>query len=258
MLTETKTHPIRDSITMFGRSMRTTLRHPDTLVTGMFVPVLLMLLFVYVFGGAMNMGEYSVVDFIVPGILMQVLGQVSSNTAIGMNGDLRTGMIDRFRSMAISKSALMNGHMLSALVRNIVTATLVIGTAILIGFRPTANVFDWLMILGVLVLYILVLTWCAIIVGLVSGTAESAAGGMMLAFILPYISSGFVPTDTMPAALRVFAENQPMTPIINTLRSLMLGRGPGDDLWLAIVWCAGILVVSYVVAVQIYKRKLTK
>lgn len=258
MPTQIKTRPIRDAITMFGRSLRTTIRQPDTLVTGMFVPVLVMLLFVYVFGGAMNMGDYSVINFIVPGIILQVLGQCSTNTAIGINTDVHKGMIDRFRSMPISKSALLNGHMLAALLRNLVTAALIIATAILIGFRPEANVLEWLAIAGMLALYILVLTWLAVIVGLISRNAESAAGGMMLAFILPYISSGFVPTETLPTALRVFAEHQPMTPIINTLRSLMLGRGLGDDIWLALVWCVGILVVAYFAAVQIYKRKMTK
>jgi len=243
---------------MFGRSMRVTLRHPDTLVTGMFVPVLVMLLFVFVFGGAMDMGDYSVVNFIVPGIILQVLGQASTNTAIGVNGDMQTGMIDRFRSMPIGKSALLNGHVLAALVRNLVTAGLVIGTAILIGFRPTASFSGWLAIAAVLALYILVLTWLAVIMGLISRSAEAASGGMMLAFILPYISSGFVPTDTLPRGLQIFAEHQPMTPVINTLRSLMLGRGPGDDIWVAVAWCVGILAVSYVVAVQIYKRKMTK
>jgi len=217
-----------------------------------------MLLFVFVFGGAMDFGGYAIVNFIVPGVILQVLCQACGSTAVGVTIDMKKGMIDRFRSMAIARSSFLNGHVLAAVVRNSVTTALIIGVSMLIGFRPEAGFLDWLAIIGLLLLLILALSWIAMIMGLTSSDPEAAAGIASLGAIIPYLSSGFVPTHTMPWAIRIFAENQPMTPIINTLRSLMLGRGPGDDIWLAILWCVGILVVSYVIAVQIYKRKMTK
>jgi len=217
-----------------------------------------MLLFVFVFGGAMDFGAYSILNFIVPGVILQVLCQASGSTAVGVTTDMKKGMIDRFRSMAISKSAFLNGHVLAAVVRNSITTVLIIAVSVLIGFRPAAGFLDWLAAIGMLLLLILTLSWVAMIIGLTSNNPEDASGITSLGAVIPYLSSGFVPTDTMPWAVRIFAENQPMTPIINTLRSLMLGRGPGDDLWLAIAWCVGILIVTYVISLNIYKRKLTK
>jgi ABC-2 type transport system permease protein len=170
---------------------------------------------------------------------------------------MHKGIIDRFRSMDISKSSVLTGHVLSAIVRNMIATSVVIGVAFAIGFRPQAGLISWLIIVGVLLLYMLAITWIAVICGLVAKTPESAGTMPFLLFVLPYISSGFVPVETMPNALRIFAENQPMTPIIDTMRALMLGLPLENNLLKAVIWSTGIIVVSFAAAVQIYRRKTT-
>jgi ABC-2 type transport system permease protein len=242
---------------MFKRCLITSLRNPENIGTAIFVPAIVMLLFGLIFGNVMNVGEYSYIDFIVPGIILQTVAQAVTSVAISVNNDMRKGIIDRFRSMDIAKSSVLTGHVLSAIVRNMIATAVVVGVAAAIGFRPQAGFIDWLIIVGILVLYMLAITWIAVICGLIAKTPESAGTMPFLLFVLPYISSGFVPVETMPAALRWFAENQPMTPIIDSMRALMLDMPAGNNILLAVIWSVGITAVTFTIAVQVYKRKLS-
>jgi len=238
--------------------MKIALRNGEALIQATITPIFLMLLFGAVFGNIVDVGGYSYVAFIIPGIILQAIGQASQYTAINVSTDMTKGIIDRFRSMPISKSAFLVGHAGASIVRNAFTAAIILITAFAIGFRPEAGFLDWLLIIGVLLLVVAAITWIAVLCGILAKSPESSSGLMFPLFIIPFISSGFAPTETLHGSIRWFAERQPMTPIINTLRSLMLGRGMGDDFWLAVIWCIGILLVAYIVAVQIYKRKMTK
>lgn len=246
---------VLDVATMFKRCLLLSLRSLDALFTSIAQPILLMLLFVYVFGGAVDVGGMSYVNYIVPGVILQCIGQCATTTAISINNDMKRGIIDRFRSMPIAKSSVLTGHALSAVVRNIVTTSLVIGLALLIGFRPAAGIVQWFIIIGILLLFMLAITWISIIFGLIANSAESASSFAVVTIVLPYLSSGFVTTETMPAALRVFAENQPMTPIIETIRSLLMNATMDANFLPAIMWCVGMLVVAYIGAVMIYQHK---
>ena len=250
---------LRDSKTMFIRSMKLTFRSPDTIVTNTFVPAILMVVFVYVFGGAMDVGEISVVNFIVPGIILQCIGQSSPTIAIGINNDISKGVVDRFRTMPIAKSSLLIGNVLAAILRSIITVAAVIGSALLVGFRPQAGFIEWLLVIVIIVLYVTMIAWLGVVSGVFSKESESAAGLMYLVGVLPFISSGFVPTETMPRVLRVFAENQPMTPVINSVRALLLNDPvPDGALRLALLWCIGLTTVFYAIATYLYNRKFTK
>lgn len=252
------THSIQDTWTMFKRCMLLSLRNLDAFLTGIGTPILMMLLFVYVLGGAMNVGNVNYVDYLVPGILLQCIGQCGSTTAISVNNDLKRGIIDRFRSMPIASSSILIGHALAAIIRNIITTSLILAMALLIGFKPIAGIIQWFIVVGVLVLFITAITWISIIFGLIASSTESANGISAFIMFLPYLSSGFVPTETMPIALRIFAEKQPMTPIIETIRSLLMNRTMDKNFLPAILWCIGLFVVAYVGAVIIYKKKAVK
>ncbi|MCL2569223.1 MAG: ABC transporter permease [Oscillospiraceae bacterium] len=245
-----------DSMTMFGRSLKLSMRSPEAIFMALIVPAVLMVVFVYVFGGAMDVGGYSVVNFIVPGIILQTIGQGMPAIAVRVNSDMTKGIVDRFRTMPIAKSSILVGHAFATLVQSAITVAATIGAALLVGFRPSAGLIEWLMIAGILVLYIFMMAWLAVVSGVHAKESESAAGLMSMIGILPFLSSGFVPTETMPWALRVFAENQPMTPIINTMRALMLDQPlPDGALRAAILWCVGLTVVFYGMALAIYQRK---
>ena len=251
-------YAVMDSFTMFKRCMLLSFRNLDSLITGILIPVLMMFLFVYVFGGSMNVGDGSYVNYIVPGVILQCVGQCAAITAISVNNDMKKGIIDRFRSMPITKSSVLTGHASAAIIRNMVTTALVIGVALLIGFRPTANITQWLVVIGILFIYIMAITWLSIIFGLVSNSAESAQVISIVILLLSYFSSGFVATESMPTALRAFAENQPLTPIIETIRSLLMNTLTDGNMIIAITWCIAIFAVSYMIAVQIYRRRLAK
>ena len=249
----------RDSKTMFIRSIMLALRSPEAIAMALLVPASLMVVFVYVFGGAMDVGGMSVVNFIVPGIILQTIGQGVPAITVRINNDMTKGVVDRFRTMPIAKSSVLVGHVLATLLQSLVTVSVTIGAALLVGFRPSAGVVEWLMVVGILVLYINMMAWLATLTGVHAKDPESAAGLMAFVGMLPFISSGFVPTDTMPVVLRVFAENQPMTPIINSVRALMLGQPiPDGALRAALLWSIGLTVVFYVLAMHIYKRKTAK
>jgi len=242
---------------MFKRCLRTSLRNPDTFGTAIIVPAALVLLFDLIFGRGMDVGSFSYIDFVLPGIILQTVAQGVSASAICVNNDMTKGIIDRFRSMDISKSSVLTGHVLGALVRNMVTAAIAIGVALLVGFRPQAGFAGWLAIGGILALYMLAITWIAVICGLIAKTPESAGTMPFLFFLLPYVSSGFVPTESLSGGIKWFAENQPMTPIIDSMRALMLGTPTGNALPIALLWTVGITVAAFTIATQIYKRKLS-
>jgi len=182
----------------------------------------------------------------------------SATTAFGIHKDMTTGIIDRFRSMAIAKSAVISGHVWVSVIRSMAITAATIAAAFAIGFRPAAGFTDWLLISAVLTLFIIAMTWVVVIFGLIAKDSESISGTSFLLTILVFLSSAFAPTESLPTALRVFAENQPMTPVINALRNLMLGFPMDGELTVAIAWCVGITVVAFVVSVQIYKSKLTR
>lgn len=247
---------VLDAVTMFKRCLLLSMRSLDALLTSIAQPILLMLLFVYVFGGSMDVGGMNYINYIVPGVILQCIGQCATITAISVNNDMKRGIVDRFRSMPIAKSSVLIGHALSAVVRNIITTSLLIGLALLIGFRPTAGITQWFAVIGILLLFMLAITWISIIFGLIAGSAESASSFAVVTIVLPYLSSGFVTTETMPAALRIFAENQPMTPIIESIRSLLMNATLDENFLPAVLWCVGMLIVAYVGAIILYNRKV--
>lgn len=248
---------VQDTNTMFKRCMILSLRNLDAFLTGIGTPILMMLLFVYVLGGAMNIDNMKYLDYLVPGIILQCIGQCGSTTAISVNHDLKKGIIDRFRSMPITSSSVLTGHALAAILRNIITTSLILFMAFFIGFKPVADIMHWIIVIGILLLFMAAITWLSIIFGLISGSAESANGISAIIMFLPYLSSGFAPTNTMPKALRVFAENQPMTPIIEAIRSLLMNSTLDKNFLPAILWCVSILTIAYVLANLIYKVKQT-
>jgi len=250
---------IHDSKTMFFRSMKLAFRSPDSMMMALIVPAILMVVFVYVFGGAMDVGGFSVVNFIVPGIILQTIGQGVPTIAVRINNDLTKGVVDRFRTMPVAKSSILVGHVLANLLMSLLTVATTIGAALLVGFRPSASFTEWLAVVGIIALYILMMGWLAMVSGVFSKDPESAAGLMALVGVMPFLSSGFVPTETMPTVLRVFAENQPMTPIINTLRALLLDQPiPDGALRNALLWCVGLSIAFYALALHLYKRKTAR
>ena len=247
-----------DSYTMFRRCLIKTQRSPEAMAMALLVPIVMMILFGYVFGGIVDIGGVSYLNFIVPGIIVQCVTNASTSTAYGLHKDMTTGIIDRFRSMSIAKSAVISGHVWVSVIRNLIIAALTIATAVAIGFRPEAGFTSWLIITGIITLFIIAITWVVIIFGLIAKDPESISGMGLLVTIMVFLSSAFTPTESLPTVLRVFAENQPMTPVINVLRSLMLGLPLNGELLPAIIWCVGITIVAFALSVLIYKSKLTK
>jgi ABC-2 type transport system permease protein len=233
------------------------MRNPEALVQATITPFFLMVLFGTVFGSIADIGDFNYIDFIIPGIILQSVAQASQYSAINVNTDMMKGIIDRFRSMPISKSAVLIGHAGAGIVRNAITATVIIGTAFILGFRPQGGFMNWILVLGFLMLIIIALSLIAVLSGLLSKTPEGSSGLMFPLFILPFVSSGFAPTDTMPGGIRWFAEIQPMTPIINSIRALMLDMPTDNSLWIALAWCVGIIIMAFFAAAQVYRRKLT-
>jgi ABC-2 type transport system permease protein len=243
-----------DSLTMAGRCLRLTMRNLDALLTSLLLPVMLMLLFVYLFGGAIQTGT-SYVTYVVPGVLLLCAGFGASTTAVSVSNDMTGGIIDRFRSMDIGGASVLAGHVAASVVRNAASTVLVFGVAFLIGFRPSAGPLDWLAAAGVLLLFILAFSWLSAAVGLLAKSPEAASGFTFLVMFLPYPSSAFVPIDTMPAWIHGFADNQPVTPVIETLRGLLLGTPVGASLWPALAWCCGILVASIALSSVLFRRR---
>jgi ABC-2 type transport system permease protein len=246
-----------NEFTFIARSLRHTVRNVDALIMAIVLPVILMLLFTYVFGGAIEPGgDY--VNYVVPGIILLCAGFGSASTAVDVANDMTTGIIDRFRTMPIRSFAVLTGHVVASLARNLLATAVVVVAALAVGFRPTANALEWLGAVGLIALWILAITWLYAAIGLAARSVEAASGfGFALLFV-PYLSSAFVPTDTMPAFLRWIAENQPVTPIIETIRSLLMGTPMGDSAWWAVGWCLAIIVGSYLWGVWLFRRRTAR
>ncbi|BDV29609.1 ABC transporter permease [Microbacterium terricola] len=251
------THFFGDTAVLTSRSLRHILRSPDTIITTAVTPVALMLLFVFVFGGAIDTGALSYIDYMLPGILLITIASGIAYTAYRLFLDLQGGIFERFQSMPIARSASLWAHVLTSLVANLASIVIVVGVALLMGFRTGAGVWGWLAVTGMLVLFTLALTWIAVIAGLSAKTVDGASAFSYPLIFLPFISSAFVPTETMPAPVQWFAENQPVTSIVNSIRDIFSGQPVGDDIWVALAWCLGILVVAYFGAMAIYRRKIS-
>lgn len=246
--------PVADALIMIRRSLRLTLRNVDTLMIALALPIMLMLLFVYLFGGAIETGTLYV-TYVVPGVMMLCAGYGSSLTAISVANDMTNGIMDRFRSMDVRGAAVLAGHVLASTVRNMFSMLLVLAVAFLIGFRPQADPLDWLLAAGVLLLFVLAMSWVSAVIGVLVRNPEAASGFTFFVLFLPYPSSALVPIDTMPSWIQGFAEHQICTPVIETLRALMHGTPIGDNGWLALAWCGGVLALSVVLSGVLFRRK---
>jgi ABC-2 type transport system permease protein len=245
---------LRHTGILFGRSMRHILRSPDTIITVTITPLILMLLFVYVFGGAIDVGTDRYVQYLLPGILLIAIASGIAYTALRLFTDVQQGLFSRFHSMPIGRSSILWAHVLTSLVSNGISVVILIAVALAMGFRSSVGVLAWLAVIGILALFTLALTWLAVIPGLTAKTIDGAGAFSYPLVFLPFISSAFVPTDTMPTPVRVFAEHQPVTSLVETLQALLNDRPVGNDIWVALAWCVGIAVVAYFFAMRVYKR----
>ena len=246
-----------DTAALTGRSLRHITRSPDTIITTTIMPIAFLLLFVYVFGGAINTGSDSYVNYLLPGILLITIATGISYTAFRLFLDMKSGIFERFQSMPIARSSVLWAHVLTSLVANLVSVVVVVLVALLMGFHSGAGVLDWLAVAGILLLFTLALTWIAVIPGLTAKSPDGASAFSYPLIFLPFISSAFVPTDSMPGAVRAFAENQPVTTIVNTIRDLLTQQPVGTDIWIALAWLVGILIVAYTFAMATYRRKIS-
>ncbi len=244
-----------DTAVMSGRVLRHTFRSMDTLISVIIMPVLIMLMFVYVLGGAMKPGATDYVNYVVPGILMFTILSVVAYTAFRINNDISGGMFDRFHSMPVSKSAVLGGHVVTSVVFSAVSTVAVLIVAFLVGFRPEAGFFGWLGAAGLMLLFSLALTWMSVTFGLLANSAEGASAFAYPVLGLLFISSAFAPTDSMPGVVKAFAEHQPMTPIIEAARALLMNEPAQNSAWVAVLWCVGIWVFFYAASMRAYKRK---
>ncbi len=249
---------LSDMGVMLGRSMRHIMRSVDTIFTVCITPIAMMLLFVYVLGGAIQSGADNYVNYLLPGILLIAIASGISYTSYRLFQDKQRGIIERFHSMPVARSSVLWGHVLTSVVSNVISVAVIILVALIMGFRSSAGILSWLAVAGILVLFTLALTWVAAIAGLSANSMEGATAFSYPLIFLPFISSAFVPTDTMPSAVRAFAENQPVTSIVETIRALLADQPVGHDIWAALAWSLGILIVAYVFAVRTYKSQSSR
>ncbi len=249
-------HFFSDMSVMLGRSMRHIFRSMDTIITVTLMPIAFMLLFVYVFGGAIRTGTNNYVDYLLPGILLIAIASGISYTAYRLFLDVQGGIFERFHSMPIARSTVLWGHVLTSLVSNAISVVVIILVALIMGFRSSAGILSWLAVAGILALFTLALTWIAAIAGLSAKSVDGAGAFSYPLILLPFISSAFVPTQSMPPVVRAFAENQPVTSIVDAIRSLLAGQPVGNDIWIALAWCVGIMLVAYVFAMRAYKKRV--
>ncbi len=250
----------RDSATMLRRDVRHSLRVPMMTISGICVPVLFLLLFAGVFGRALSAGlgtapGASYIDYLTPGILVMTAGFAAEGTAISVCTDASEGIFSRFRTMAISRSSVLNGQVAGSMIRTLITAAVVIAVAVLLGFRPTAGPVEWIAATGVFAMLALALIWLTVAFGLLAKTPAGANSLALLPAILPFVSSAFIPTGSMSGGVRWFAQNQPFTPIIDTVRGLLTGTGIGNSAMLAIAWCVGLTLAGYFWARALYNRR---
>jgi ABC-2 type transport system permease protein len=257
----TLSYAVADSATMLRRDLRHMLRYPSMTLQLVGMPIVFLLLFVYVFGGTLGAGlggasgdRATYLEYVTPGILLMTVAAVAQGTAISVAMDMTEGIIARFRTMAISRASVLTGHVVGSMIQTMLSMTVVIGVALLIGLRPSAGPVEWVAAIGVLALITLALTWLTVALGMVTKSVEAASNLPMPLVFLPFLGSGFVPTDSMPVGLRWFAEYQPFTPVIETVRGLLLGSAIGNSAVIAIAWCAGITLVGYLWAKKLYNR----
>ena len=250
-------HFFGDTVLLTGRSLRHVTRSPDTIITTTITPIALMLLFVYVFGGAIDTGSDQYVNYLLPGILLITIASSISYTAFRLFTDMKGGIFERFQSMPIARSSVLWAHVLTSLVASLISLVVVVLVALLIGFRSGAGVLAWLAVTGILILFTLALTWLAVIAGLSAKTVDGASAFSYPLIFLPFISSAFVLTATMPGPVRAFAENQPVTSIVNTIRDLYTQQPVSTAIWIALAWCVSLLIVAYAFAMAIYDRMIS-
>jgi ABC-2 type transport system permease protein len=260
----TLTYAVTDSATMLRRQLTHLRRYPSLTVMLIGLPVVFLLLFVYVFGGTLGAGlggaaggRAAYANYLAPGIIMLTVATVAQGTAISVAMDMTAGIMARFRTMAIARVSVLTGHVLGSLVQALLATAVVTGVAVLVGFRPTATPLEWLAAIGVLLMIAFALTWLCVAMGLAAKSVETASNTPMFLMLLPFLGSGFVPTDSMPGALRWFADHQPFTPFNETLRDLLLSRPLGDNLIVTAAWCAGIALLSYIWAKRRYNRPVS-
>jgi len=253
---------VNDSATMLRRNLKRAVRYPGLTVIVAAMPIVFLLLFVFVFGGTLGAGlgvpaggraEY--VAYVVPGILILAITGGAQGTAIGIAMDMTEGIIARFRTMSIARASVLTGHVVGAVIQTMVGLALVVAVALLVGFRPDANPVEWLAAIGVLAMTSFALSWLSVAMGMATKTVEAASNAPMPLMLLPFFGSGFVPVESMPAGLRWFAEHQPFTPIIETVRGLLTGTAIGSSGLAATAWCAGIALVGYLWARRNYERR---
>jgi ABC-2 type transport system permease protein len=258
----THTHALSDSATMLRRQLRHLVRYPSMTLMLAGMPIVFLLLFVYVFGGTLGAGlggvsggreEY--VNYVAPAIILMTITAAVQGTSISVAMDMTEGIIARFRTMAIARVSVLTGHVVGSLIQTVLSLGLVIGVALLVGFRPTADLGEWLATAGFLAVVTFALVWLSVALGQVSKSVETASNLPMPLILLPFLGSGFVPTDSMPAGLRWFAEYQPFTPIIETLRGLLMGTPIGNNAVIALIWCAVIALVGYLWAKKLFNRE---
>ena len=250
-------HFFGDTAVLLGRSLRHIIRSVDTIITTAITPIALMLLFVYVFGGAIKTGTDNYINYLLPGIMLIAIASGIAYTAVRLFTDMKSGIFERFQSMPIARSSVLWAHVLTSMVANALSLVIIVLVALLMGFRTSAGPLEWLAVVGILALFTLALTWIAVIAGLSAKSVDGAGGFSYPLIFLPFISSAFVPTATMPGPVRAFAENQPVTSIVNTIQDLFAQRPVGVDIWIALAWCLGILVLAYVLAMAAYRRKIS-
>lgn len=245
---------LSDTVVLFGRSMRHIQRSPDTIITVAIMPIAMLLLFVYVLGGAIQTGSDSYVNYLLPGILLIAVATGISYTAVRIFGDTKEGIIARLHSMPVSRSAVLWGHVLTSLVSTALSLVVIFAVALLMGFRTGAGIWSWAAVAGILALFTLALTWLAVIPGLTASSIDGASAFAYPLIFLPFISSAFVPTDTMPGPVRFFAEHQPVTAIVESIRDLFRGVPVGNDIWVALAWCVGGALIAYFFAMRVYRK----
>lgn len=249
----TLSYAVSDSVTMLRRDLRHALRNPNTLVGALVVPILLMLIFVYIFGGAFNVGT-RYIDYVVPGIIMMTATYGVSMTAVNVANDMSEGVINRFRTMAISRTSVLTGHVAGSVLRTMLCIGLVLGVALVMGFRPIADFVGWIATIGVIALLVLAITWLSVAFGLAAKTVEAASFATFPLVLLPFVSSAYAPPNTMPSGVRWFTDNQPFTPVIETLRALLTGTPIGNNAIIGVAWCVGLALVGYFWAKKLYNR----
>src|SRR6201987_458230 len=251
------THVFGDTAVLTGRSMRHITRSPDTIITTAIMPIAFMLLFVYVLGGAIKHGSGAYVTYLLPGILLITIASGISYTAYRLFTDMQGGIVERLQSMPIARSSVLWSHVLTSLVANLISLVVVVLVAVGMGFRSGAGVLAWLAVSATLILFTLALTWIAVIPGLTAKSVDGASAFSYPLIFLPFVSSAFGPTGTMPGPVRAFAEHQPVTSIVNTIRDLFTQQPVGAGIWTALAWCVGILVVAYLFANISYRRRIS-